>query len=407
MDLFNRYMYLFTCLILSIVWSISSAHAATDISYTATLEKSTKTLKLDNVVKNGLKHSSTSIKVTPNVVASSIRKRLATGAGGLILVAAAYYKMTYNADSKVFEKQAEQGQWQWRYLDIVSSTPSVIANAVLTAENKNSTTRTYSSPTTSISSSGTLNIRAKSTLISTGIIDENVLIGSIGGTPNTTPAPIEVYSIEQFSDALINDAFAIEGSEYFPTPEQVINAGDALLDLYGVSRNLAVQKLGELASDATDGIKSIYSALTATQPASQDVDIKAPAVPDAGVIGTLPDFCSWATPVCDALSKLSSLFQTYTSGCPTGDYICFEGENPIQTTDLIQPDGVGLDGARFNGSSAQCPADKQISLSYLGNKTFTFSYSPMCSFAIAVNPIVVLIGYLVAGYMFINSLRTM
>lgn len=403
MDLSNRYLYLFTCFILSIVFNISSASAATDISYTANLDKSTKTIKLDNVVKNGLKQTSTSIKVTPNVVASSMKKRLAAGGGSLILVAAAYYGMQYNQDNGVFEKEAEQGQWQWSYQGLTSSSASEIANAVINYNNSNQTQFTYSAPTTSINGSGALAVKATRTDKSSGATKE-VTLASIGGSPNVNPAPIEVYSIDQVANALINDAFAIEGSDYFPSLEQVTKAGDALLDLYGVTRDAAVQHIGGLASDATDGIKSIYAALVATQPLSQETDIKAPAVPDAGVIGSLPDFCSWATPVCNAISSIQSFFNSAESPCPDGDYSCFES---LKTTDIDTPVGVGLDSTMFAGSSMQCPPDHVVSVAFLGNKTFSFSYQPLCSFAVAVNPIVILIGYLVAGFIFINSLRTM
>ncbi len=407
MDLSNRYLYLLTCFILSIVCSFSSVYAATGTNFTYVLDKQNKAIKLENIFKDGKKHSPTSISINRSVVASSMKKRLATGGGSLILLAAAYYGMQYNQDNGVFEKQAESGQWQWRYYGLTSSSPSAIANAVVDANNANQSQFTYSAPTTSINGSGALSVDATRTDKSSGATKQ-VSLASIGGIPNTIPPSTEIYSLDQVSEALINDAFAIEGSDYFPSADQVTKAGQALLDLYGIVQGAAIQQIIGISNDATSAAKDLYTALTITQPASQDVEIKAPAVPDAGVIGTLPDFCSWATPVCDALSKLSSLFQTYTAAdCPTGDYTCLVGENPIQTTDLIQPDGVGLDGTMFNESSAQCPADEVISLSYLGNKTFTFSYVPMCQFAIKVNPIVILIGYLIAGYMFINSLRTM
>jgi hypothetical protein len=407
MDLSNRYLYLFTCLILSIVCSISSVYAATGTNFTYVLDKQNKAIKLENIFKDGKQYNPTSISVNRSVVASSMKKRLATGGGSLILLAAAYYGMQYNQDNGVFEKQAESGQWKWTYLGLTSSSPSAIANAVVDANNANQSQFTYSAPTTRINGSGALTVDATRTDKSSGATKQVTLAG-IGGTPNTIPPSTEIYSLDQVSEALINDAFAIEGSDYFPSADQVTKAGQALLDLYGIVQGAAIQQIIGISNDATSAAKDLYAALTATQPVSQETDIKAPAVPDNGVIGSLPDFCSWATPVCDALSKLSSLFQTYTAAdCPTGDYTCLGGENPIQTTDLIQPDGVGLDGTMFNESSAQCPADEVIPLSFFGDKSFSFSYSPMCSFAIAVNPIVVLIGYLVAGYMFINSLRTM
>ena len=370
MDLSNRYLYLLTCFILSIVCSISSVYAATGTNFTYVLDKQNKAIKLENIFKDGKKHSPTSISINRSVVASSMKKRLATGGGSLILLAAAYYGMQYNQDNGVFEKQAESGQWQWRYYGLTSSSPSAIANAVVDANNANQSQFTYSAPTTSINGSGALSVDATRTDKSSGATKQ-VSLASIGGTPNTIPPSTEIYSLDQVSEALINDAFAIEGSDYFPSADQVTKAGQALLDLYGIVQGAAIQQIIGISNDATSAAKDLYTALTITQPASQDVEIKAPA------------------------------------DCPTGDYTCLGGENPIQTTDLIQPDGVGLDGTMFNESSAQCPADEVISLSYLGNKTFTFSYVPMCQFAIKVNPIVILIGYLIAGYMFINSLRTM
>lgn len=398
MDLSNRYMYLFTCLILSLAFSISSAHAATDISFTASLNNASKSIDLSDILKNGQKYAPTSIKPTTQIVSSSIKKRLAVGGGSLILLAATYYGMTYNSDGGVFEKQAETGQWQWSYQGTTSTSGADIAAAVVAANNANQSQFTYSAPQTSINASGALSVTATRTDNSTGLF-KTVTLASIGGTPVTTQPETEIYTVDQLSEALINDAFAVEGDAYFPTADQVVNAGNALLDLYGLTRTTAIQHVGEVASDATDAVKNLVNSIALTQPLSQDTDIKAPAVPDAGILGSLPDFCSWATPICDAITGVKQFI--YTPPCE--DFAC---QPPLQTTDLNTPDGVALYSTRFVASS-QCPADKVVSLSYLGGRTFAFSYAPLCSFANTINPLIVLIGYLIAGYMFINSLRTM
>ena len=183
MDLSNRYLYLFTCFILSIVCSISSVYAATGTNFTYVLDKQNKAIKLENIFKDGKQYNPTSISVNRSVVASSMKKRLATGGGSLILLAAAYYGMQYNQDNGVFEKQAEQGDWQWSYQGLTSSSASEIANAVVDANNASQSQFTYSAPTTSINGSGALAVKATRTDNSSGATKE-VTLASIGGSPN-------------------------------------------------------------------------------------------------------------------------------------------------------------------------------------------------------------------------------
>jgi len=77
-----------------------------------------------------------------------------------------------------------------------------------------------------------------------------------------------------------------------------------------------------------------------------------------------------------------------------------EGETDdeeLQTQDLggmINPVSVG--------GSASCPADKQVS--YLG-KQLTVSFAPICQGATWLNPVVLAIAWLLAGYILIGAIR--
>ncbi|ENU29607.1 hypothetical protein F991_02094 [Acinetobacter sp. CIP-A165] len=197
---------------------------------------------------------------------------------------------------------------------------------------------------------------------------------SIGGKPNTLPVEEQVIQPEVFAEALLNDAFAVEGSGYFPSLEQRTKATDALLDLYNTSDTTAIQ------TDET--VKQIESSLINTAPQTKDGSIK-----DAtgAVTGVLPDFCSWATPICDVIYD---------------DTVYPENTPPPKEVGNYQINDLDQLSISFNAS---CPPDYTQRIS-LGITAFDlkFSYEPLCQFASSIKYFVIASGFIAASLILIG-----
>ena len=393
MALFNRYLYLFTCLIFSVVLISSNANAGkiNGYSYTPTVNPSTGSIDL-NAFKDGKKYI-TAIKSNPAKLAGSLLRSSRMGFVGVLIAAATIYGMVYNPVDNLFEKMAENGLWEWSYIGTTSSDPKVVAAAFISRYKQ-------SNPNTSVYN---YEVQVEGKILSVRIFrnaDDTIGYipngGSILGQPVENPPSKEIFSIDQISKAIINDAFPDTVPNYNPTQDAIDKARKFITDIYDITESSPDTVNDPIAKDIAD-------ALIIAQPESKDQDIKVPAVPDTGVIGSLPNFCSWATPICDAITSVKEFF--YNPEPPEcDDYSCNNEEIPIH--DVERPKDVGLNATLLNGYSAQCPADEVVSLEFLGNRSFSFSYVPLCEFALKINPLVVLMGYLVAGFMFVNSLRS-
>lgn len=343
-------------------------------TYETSIDKVNKSI---NVVgsKNGNIYK-TAVRPTSSILRSALSSRaLRGGAVGILLFAGTYYGMTYNQDDGTFTKKAEQSQWEWCYISLCSSTPSIVGAEVLNQLNKAwSGTFLYSNLVFTISASGMLNLYYDRKDLSNGSVKEKILERSIGGKANTQPDVPEVIQPEVFTEALINDAFAIEGSEYYPSEEQRNKASDALLDLYNTT---------DIAGTQTDEtVKQIESALINTPAQTKDGSIK-----DAtgAITGVLPDFCSWATPICDVIYDDTVYPEDTPPPKEVGGY---------KITDLDQL-SISFDGT--------CPPDYSQKIS-LGITSFDlkFSYEPLCHFALSIKYFIIASGFIVASLILIG-----
>ena len=231
MDLFNRYVRLFGCFAFALIGSTAlHASTASGFSYETSVDKVSRSINV--VGQKGGNIYKTSIRPTPSILKSALSSRaLRGGAVGILLFAGTYYGMTYNQDDGTFTKKAEQNQWEWCYIGVCSSNGSVIGSSVLSKLNDTwSGLYSYSGLTYLISASGVLNIYANKENLTNGYKTESELVNTLGGKPSTSPSEPEIIQSEVFAEALLNDAFAIEGSEYYPSEEQRNKATDALLD---------------------------------------------------------------------------------------------------------------------------------------------------------------------------------
>lgn len=374
MAIFSCYVRLFGCLIITLASSSLYASSAGGFAYETSVDKLNKSI---NVIgqKNGNIYK-TAVRPTPSILRSAISSRaLRGGAVGALLFAATYYGMTYNQDDGTFTKKAENSQWEWCYISVCSASPSVVGTEVLNALNKSwSGTFLYSNLIYSISASGMLNLYFDRKDLASGSVREKSLERSIGGKPNTQPTTPEIIQPEVFAEALLNDAFAVEGSGYFPSLEQRTKATDALLDLYNTADSTATQ------TDET--VKQIESSLINTAPQTKDGSIK-----DAtgAVTGVLPDFCSWATPICDVIYDDTVYPENTPPPKEVGNY---------QISDLDQL------SISFNAS---CPPDYSQKIS-LGITAFDlkFSYEPLCQFASSIKYFVIASGFIAASLILIG-----
>lgn len=379
MDLFNRYVRMFSSIIVALMFSTAlNASTAGGFSYETSVDKLNRSI---NVVgqKNGNLYK-TVVKPTPSILRSALSSRtLRGGAVGVLLFAGTYYSMTYNQDDGTFAKKAENSQWEWCYISVCSASPSVVGTEVLNALNKSwSGTFLYSNLFYSISASGMLNLYFDRKDLASGSVREKSLERSIGGKPNTQPTTPEIIQPEVFAEALLNDAFAIEGSEYYPSEDQRNKAVDALLDLYNTVDSTSAQ------TDET--IKQIESALINTPAQTKDGSIK-----DAtgAVTGVLPDFCSWATPICDVIYDDTVYPEDASPPKEIGDY---------KINDLDQL------SISFNAS---CPPDFSQKIG-LGITSFDLklSYSPLCQFATSIRYFVIASGFITASLILIGYAKS-
>lgn len=375
MDLLNRYVRLFGCFAFALIGS-TALHASTagGFSYETSVDKVSRSINV--VGQKGGNIYKTSIRPTPSILKSALSSRaLRGGAVGILLFAGTYYGMTYNQDDGTFTKKAEQNQWEWCYIGVCSSNGLVIGNSVLSKLNDTwSGLYSYSGLTYLISASGVLNIYANKENLTNGYKTESELVNTIGGKPSTSTSEPEIIQSEVFAEALLNDAFAIEGSEYYPSEEQRNKATDALLDLYNT-----VDITG---SQSDETIKQVESALINTPAQTKDGSIK-----DAtgAIAGTLPDFCSWATPICDVIYDDTVYPENTPPPKEVGGY---------KITDLDQL-SISFD--------ASCPPDYSQKIS-LGITSFDLkmSYEPLCQFAINIKYYVIASGFILASLILIG-----
>lgn len=374
MAIFSCYVRLFGCLIITLASSSLYASNAGGFTYETSVDKVNRSI---NVIgqKNGNIYK-TAVKPTPSILKSALSGRaLRGGALGVLLFAGTYYSMTYKQDDGTFLKKAGQSQWEWCYLLLCSNVPTTIGNEVMQRLNQTwAGTYSYSNLFYTITSSGALALYFDRKDVKTGAVKEKNMESSIGGKPNTLPVEEQVIQPEVFAEALLNDAFAVEGSGYFPSLEQRTKATDALLDLYNTSDTTATQ------TDET--VKQIESSLINTAPQTKDGSIK-----DAtgAVTGVLPDFCSWATPICDVIYD---------------DTVYPENTPPPKEVGNYQINDLDQLSISFNAS---CPPDYTQRIS-LGITAFDlkFSYEPLCQFASSIKYFVIASGFIAASLILIG-----
>lgn len=380
-NLFRCYFFVLVSSFFSLISLNSNASSSVNgYSYTATVDSVKRALNV-TATKGGNNYKAL-VRPTPSILKSALSSRaLRGGAVGLLLFAGTYYGMTYNQDDGTFTKKSQNSQWEWCYISVCSSSPSTVGNEVLNALNKSwSGTFLYSNLVYSISASGMLNLYFDRKDVASGSVRQSSLERSLGGKPNTKPTEPELVQPEVFAEALINDAFAIEGSEYYPSDTQVNDARNALVDLYSTT------VVGASTEDET--IKDISGILINTAPNSNITEIKDSA---GATTSVLPDFCSWATAIC-------SYFYDTGNNAVVPEHT--QDADPHYNTQFTDFNLVKINW------SAQCPVFKPITIPLLITSfDLTFDYSPLCEFLLLISNAIVALAYL-SGAIIVATMGT-
>lgn len=125
--------------------------------------------------------------------------------------------------------------------------------------------------------------------------------------------------------------------------------------------------------------KEVVRQLEQSNPTSQDKDIEQKTDEDGNPTGSfsLPDFCSWATPVCDFIKWVKD-----------------NPDNEEEAPDTPQEIDIGsLDTSTFQ-ATAGCPAPIQVPVNFGSGGNIEISYEPICQFAEKWSFVAPLIGFL-------------
>jgi len=379
-NLLCRYVFGFVSAFLSLIpFSVSANGDVVGYSYNTSIDPKNKNINItaqkgSNYYKNVLKPSSSSISRV--LSARSLRG----GAVGALLFLGTYYGIS-KTDDGTFERLSKDSEWVWCPYGECVSTPSSLANQAI--EQKNQTDEQFGSRWTfdryDISASGTLLIYGLKTAISNGFEYGSFLVNSFGGSPNPNPPSAEVVSGDQVANAILYDAFAIEGSEYYPSPTQVNDARNALLELYSTTA------VGASETDQT--VKDLSGVLINTAPSSTASDIKDATGATSGV---LPDFCNWATAVCSYFYDVDSTPVVDESSLPSED---FNGQ--FYDFNLVTINWF-----------AQCPIVDSITIPLLFTSfDLAFDLSPLCSFLSSISTVIIALSYL-SGAIIVATMGT-
>lgn len=379
-NVFHRYVFGVICFILSVIpFATNASGSVNGFTYQTAVDSATKSISV-NATKDG-KNYKALIKPKPSSLKTALSARsLRGGAVGALLFLGTYYGIT-KTDDGTFQRLANESEWVWCNYNPCSSSPSEIANRVI--QEKNATDNQFDINWTldryEISAAGVLLIYGLKTAISNGFDYGSSMISSIGGSPNPNPPSAEVVSGDQVANAILYDAFAIEGSEYYPSPTQVNDARSALLELYSTTA------VGASETDQT--VKDLSGVLINTAPSSTASDIKDATGATSGV---LPDFCGWATAVCDYLYYDDPVLPVEESNPVVGDF-----ETQFTDFNLVSINWT-----------AQCPAVQSVSIPILTTSfDLQFDLSPMCDFLQRISSAIIALAYL-SGAIIVATMGT-
>lgn len=126
-------------------------------------------------------------------------------------------------------------------------------------------------------------------------------------------------------------------------------------------------------------VQEVERQLEQANPTSQDKDIEQKTDEQGNPTGSfsLPEFCSWATPVCDFIKWVKD-----------------NPENEDEAPEIPQEIDIGtLDTGTFK-ATAGCPSPIQVPVSFGSGGNVTISYEPICQFAEKWSFVAPLIGFL-------------
>lgn len=382
-NLFRYYVLGFIQIVLLIFsCQVNASGSVNGFKYTTAVDSINKAISV-TASKDG-KNFKALLKPNPSSIKTALSARsLRGGAVGALLFLGTYYGIT-KTDDGTFERLANESEWVWCSTNPCSSSPSEIANKMIQDKNQSDMQFGFkwSLDRFEITSAGVLLVYGLKTAISNGYDYGSSLINSIGGSPNPNPPTAEIVSDEQVANAILFDAFAIEGSEYYPSEDQVRDARDSLLELYSTTA------VG--AKEADDTIKDISGLLVNSPPLSNATEIKDTA---GSVTSVLPDFCSWATAVCDYF---------YSSSAPANDEIIPDVSLEDTSNDFSFTD---FNLIKINWTPS-CPTHTPVTVP-LFNKTFDLQFDlfPLCEFMRLISSAIVALAYL-SGAIIVATMGT-
>ena len=139
--------------------------------------------------------------------------------------------------------------------------------------------------------------------------------------------------------------------------------------------------------------QEVVRQLEQANPTSQDKDIEQKTDEQGNPTGafSLPEFCAWATPVCD--------FIKWVKEQPEND------DNTQIDVENLDETLIFDDSPRFSFAQS-CPSPEQFSVSFFGTtQNLEFSYQPLCDFMSMIKPFVVAGSYLIGAYIVMGLSR--
>lgn len=140
-------------------------------------------------------------------------------------------------------------------------------------------------------------------------------------------------------------------------------------------------------------VQEVVRQLEQSNPTSNDKDIEQKTDEQGNPTGgfSLPEFCSWATPVCD--------FIKWVKEQPENE------ENTQIEVENLDETLIFDDSQRFTFADS-CPSPEQFSVSFFGTtQNLEFSYQPLCDFMSMIKPFVVAGSYLIGAYIVMGLSR--
>ncbi|EET81154.1 MULTISPECIES: virulence factor TspB C-terminal domain-related protein [Acinetobacter] len=138
-------------------------------------------------------------------------------------------------------------------------------------------------------------------------------------------------------------------------------------------------------------VKEVERQLEQATPISEDSEVITKPDPETGLNNfTLPAFCSWATPVCTAITDLKKWANDES-----------DSDTELDIPDQEQPD-IDTDIA-FGG---MCPDDRQAEINMgVGVIKMPISYEPICTTVSTAKPVLIFVGFFVAA-LIIGGVKT-